>query len=152
MEISSNKEYRTVSGQLVRIYTVYPTQNEYNVHGAICDNDVWEAMQWSSLDGSAAMCSPDYDLVEHVDFVIDRFKLNADYVLKQVNYFGRDFLLPRKIKYLATDGNGDIRGFTQRPNTNDLIVGKWKSSNEENARFIATSEYQGNWRRSLQEV
>lgn len=70
--------------------------------------------------------------------------------VKVVTYFNKQFLASCDVKYVATDGNGDIFGYTTKPT---LIGQKWrKTSSSCKCEFIANVNFEGDFSESLQYV
>lgn len=69
---------------------------------------------------------------------------------KYVDYFGFGFSIPISIKYIATDGNGEIYGYSEKPYLSDHWF-EFQTTNKfmELGKFLLEGQ---DWRETLREV
>ena len=83
-------------------------------------------------------------------FLLETVIMEYD-LLKEVVYFGETFNIPREVKYIATDCDGEIYGYILDPS---LSWNKWilndRDSNK--AYILGNCTFQGNWEDSLMVV
>ena len=69
---------------------------------------------------------------------------------KSFNYFGINLKLPNRIKYIATDSDGEVYGYYRTP-YNDS--NSWGTADEDDVYlFLGTIEFKGDFKHSLVEV
>ena len=65
------------------------------------------------------------------------------------NYYGISLKINEDIRYIATDENGEVYGFTSRPIGNSSY---WSDGNPHRSLFLGIAYFKGEWSDSLVEV
>lgn len=68
--------------------------------------------------------------------------------MKKINYYGQEIEVPDYAKYVATDSDGEVWWYAEKP----TIIGvAWSSKFLSGCGRVRYEQYIKNWRRSLRE-
>lgn len=144
MKIDLTKKYKTVTGLQVKLYDVVDSTQKYCVIGAIYGaGGIWRATSW---DASGNNIDGDYhNLTEIPDFAVVR---SEQIYSETFEYFEIKIILPKNIKWLATDYDGNLYGYFSEPY---LTFGNYWDSDGDCVK-IAKIKFKGDYKQSKLQV
>lgn len=134
--IDITKQYTTAFNDEVKLYEIIDDA----VFGRIKIANSHHPIRWN-IDGING--NPDYNLIPLPDFKITEITNT-----KTVNYFGQELSVPVYARYIATDVDGDICAFEDKP-----ILADGNFINDEiNFTLIAFCKFNGDYTQSIVEI
>lgn len=141
--IDLNKKYQTLQGDPVVLYDIVGNK----VFGRWCDDDgEWYSCRWLVETGRLyPETISSADLVEVPDFSIISFNCE-----KIITYFGAKVLVPYWAKWIATDLDGKVVAFQNKPWLN--LQTHWCCNSGRRVVLTESATYKGDWENSLMEI
>lgn len=143
--IDLNKKYKTNHGWDVVLLDIV----ENKVFGRYYNPALqqWYSTEWKISTGKCQFVSAigdNYNLVE-----VPEFKVNSVKYKKLITYFGVELQVPNWTKWVATDADGELVAFANKPL---YTFNHWYSEIDKVLTLKESVNYDGDWRKSLREV
>lgn len=114
MSIQKEKRYKTACGFNAEVFIINDPQvpTNYPVIGAYLENNEWHCARWT-LDGKFLSDGRE----DPLDLVLTEFQFYGlpEFDNVDVNYFGLRLSISSSIKWLATDEDGTVYGYFNKP-------------------------------------
>lgn len=140
--IDLNKKYTTRNGRDVILYDIFGDIVFGRYYNPALQR--WYMCVWPMYSGKCeSVSNGDFDLVEVPEFNI------VSHNIKKVKYFDIELTVPYWAKWIATDADGELVAFENKPLYN---FNHWYCEIDRQLTLKEFVNYDGDWRKSLMEI